>query len=359
MNLRIFTWYMVRRFFKPFFFGLGIFAVLIFLGDMFNKMHLLMKSSASLLVIMEYLWLEVPYWTVRTIPMATLLATLVAITGFMQSGEWLAVQSCGFQTKTFWRPLLGCAMGVTLLSFAAQETILPAAFQRAGRLWQERIHPEWEWDLFSDIALVAGPDHFISAREFKPSAGRLTRPLLDDFGPDGVAFQLDAKLALWDAAAKRWIFYDGVSRSFDQGRLRELPFRSKVSDFDVPPRSLIPRTTNPDEMSLRELLRYCKRRRLMGDSVTALKVAAHAKLAYPFVNLVICALGIPIALRLRRSPRVASFCVALALSFLYLWVIELGRALGAGGRLPPLAAAWSPNVVFAALAAVLLKKWEV
>ena len=33
--MSIFSWYMVRRFIKPFFFGVGLFAVLIFLGDLF------------------------------------------------------------------------------------------------------------------------------------------------------------------------------------------------------------------------------------------------------------------------------------------------------------------------------------
>ena len=319
-----------------------------------------MKSQASLWVILQYLWLEVPYWGVRTIPMATLLATLVAVSGFVQSGEWLAVQACGFESKTFWKPLLWCSLIVTALSFAAQETVLPVCAHRADQLWQERIHPEWEWDLYYDIAIVAGPDRFLSAREFKPSEGRLTRPMLDAFDAGRVVYQIDAKSARWDATAARWIFFDGVQRHFGEGRKKgeETAFHEKLSDFDIPPRQLIPRTTNPDEMSLKELLRYSAQMKRLGVPVTPLVAAAHAKVAYPFVNLILCALGIPIAMRLRRGPKVVSFCVALAVSFFYLWVIELGKALGTSGRLPPLAAAWSANLAFAGLAVWLLKIWE-
>ena len=99
--MKIFTLYMARKFFKPFLFGLGLFALLIFLGDMFDKMNYLFKTKASLWVVFQYLWLEVPYWTIRVIPMATLLATLVAITGFVQSGEWIAAQASGFKTRDF------------------------------------------------------------------------------------------------------------------------------------------------------------------------------------------------------------------------------------------------------------------
>ena len=355
--MSIFSWYMVRRFISPFLFGAGLFAVLIFLGDLFDKMHHLMKSQAPLWIIIQYLWLDVPYWAVRTVPMATLLATLVAITGFIQSGEWLAGQACGFESRTFWKPLLGCSLAVTVLCFAAQETILPACYHRARQLWQERIHPEWEWDVFQGVAFVVGPQRFISAQQLAVKEGRLQRPVLEEVGPGGVARQLDALSASWDPVLGRWVFLKGVERTFHRGVMREIAFASKVSELDLSPRTLIPRTVDPDEMSLRELIRYYRRMRRLGVPVTPLRVAAHAKLAYPFTNVILCALGIPIALRLRRSPKVVNFCGAMALSFLFLWVMELGKALGAGGRLPPMAAAWIPNLVFAGLAAWLIKRW--
>jgi lipopolysaccharide export system permease protein len=355
--MSIFAWYMVRRFVKPFLFGLGLFAVLIFLGDLFDKMHQLMKSAAPLWIILQYLWLDVPYWGVRIIPMATLLATLVAITGFIQSGEWLAGQACGFESRTFWTPLLGCSLAVTVLCFSAQETILPACYHRARQLWQERICPDGAWNLFHGVAFVVGPERFVSAQTMVVTEGRLERPVLEDLGPEGVTRQLDALQASWDDALGRWVFFNGVERTFDQGVMREASFARRVSELDLSPRTLIPRTVDPDEMSLRELLSYTQRMRRMGVSVTQLRVAAHAKLAYPFSNLILCALGIPIALRLRRSPNVVNFCVAMALSFLFLWVMELGKALGSGGALPPVAAAWTPNLVFGGLAAELIRRW--
>ncbi len=354
----IFTRYMAGRFFKPFVFGLALFSLLIFLGDMFDKMNYLIKSSAPLGVILVYLWLEVPYWTIRVFPMATLLATLVALTGFVQSGEWIAVQSCGLRTRDFWRPLLACAFAVALLAFAAQETILPVCYRRARRIWQDRIHPEWQWEIFSDISLIGAPGEFIETRLFVPAKGTLDRPVLERIGPSGVEYQLDAKGAAWDKAQGRWIFHDGVERTFTPNGMRQEPFKTKVSDLVVPPLSLIPRTQEPDEMSLRELRELLRRSAHLGISQRELRLAISNKLAYPFTNFVICALGIPIALRLRRSAKIISFCVALGLSFLYLWFMEIGRALGMGGGMPPVLAAWTANLVFGALAIYLIRQYD-
>jgi lipopolysaccharide export system permease protein len=349
---------MVGRFLKPFAFGLGLFAVLIFLGDTFDKMNPIMRSHASLWTILQCLWLEVPYWAGRVIPMATLLATLVAIGGFVQSGEWLATQSCGIETKRFWIPVLYCALAVSLVAFAAQETVMPAAWARSRRLWREKVHPEWEWTKYQNVALLGGADQFVQAWLFLPKEGKLERPILETMGEHGVDRQLDAKYAFWDPARARWVFHDGVERTFGEKGVVEKPFATQVSDLDAPPLDLIPRATSPDELTMREALAYSRRVGRFGGSPREYEVAAMAKLAYPFTNLIICALGIPIALRLRKSSRVISFCAALALSFVFLWMTEVGRTIGVSGQLPPFAAAWLANAGFGILALVLIRRWD-
>ncbi len=353
--IRIFSRYMASRFFKPFAFGLCVFALLVFLGDMFDHMNALAKSHATMVVILEYLWLEVPYWTIRVIPMATLLATLYALTGFVQSGEWIAAQASGFESKYFWRPVLACSLAVTAISFLAQETVLPLCYRHARILWQERIHPEWEWDKYYDIALIGGPDQFISAKMFQPKEGLMVRPLLEKVGKEGVESQLDAKKATWDGS--RWVFYDGVARDFSPGKLTQKPFDRQDSDLTVPPRNLIPRASNPDEMSYRELKQYSERVGHLGIPPRQFEIAVDAKLAAPFTNFVICALGIPIALRLQRASKIINFCAALGLSSVYLFVSEIAKTLGGGGELPPLAAAWLPNILFAGVAFYLIRLW--
>jgi lipopolysaccharide export system permease protein len=354
----IFTRHMIARFLKPFAFGLGLFAVLIFLGDMFDKMNYIVKSSAPLGVILECLWLGVPYWSVRVIPMATLLATLVAMSGFVQSGEWLATQACGFETRRFWLPILGASAAVAVVSFAAQETVMPAAWARSQRLWHEQVHPEPEWAVYSDVVFALDDRLFVQAGIFSPKEGTLKRTILETLGPQGVVSQLDALSAEWDPGPRRWVFKNGVERVFGPQGAVEKAFASQVSELDSPPVEMIPRPRNPDEMTLKEVRSYARRVGRFGGSPREYEVAAQAKLAYPLANLVICALGIPIALRLRKSSRVVSFCGALVISFVYLWCMEVGRAMGVGGTLPAWAAAWAANALFGATAVVLIRRWD-
>jgi lipopolysaccharide export system permease protein len=356
--MTIFDRYMAGRFLKPFAFGLGLFAVLIFLGDTFDKMNYIVKTRASLAVVFEHLVLAVPYWAIRVIPMATLLATLVAVGGFVQSGEWLATQACGLRTRQFWLPVLACSLGVSVVAFVAQETVMPAAWARSRRLWHEKVHPQWEWTKYENVVLQGEPGQFVQSWLFLPKDGKMERPILELLGPDGVERQFDAKYALWDAGRGLWTFHDGVERAFVGDGVSEKPFAVRDTPLQTTPLELVPRATNPDELTWAQVRDYARRVGRIGGSPREYEVAGHAKLAYPFTNLIICALGIPIALRLRRSSKVVSFFAALILSFAFLWTMEVGRTLGVSGSLPPFAAAWLANAGYGALAAVLIRRWD-
>lgn len=355
MKPAIFTRYVVRAFLGPFAFGLAVFALLAFLGDLFDKMGRIATGHASAWAVVQYLALQLPYWAVRIVPMATLLATLFAVASFVASGELTAVQAAGFEGRRFFRPLLWASVLVSLFAFAAQETLLPACFSRAQSLWRDQIHPTWEWDRYHDVVLVPGPNRLVSSSLFVVKEGTLKRPVLDDFAAGRLTREVDAEEAVWTPLAGRWVFSKGVERTFDAhgGLSGERAFDWWDSDLTTPPRGLAPTLKSHEEMTLRETVVEVRRYQEHGRSTRPLWTAFHQKLAYPFTNIVLCALGLPIALRLRRAPRAVSFGAALTVGFLYLWFLEMGWHLGKSGRVPPMAAAWTPNMLFAAVAAAL------
>lgn len=354
--------YASGQFFRTFLFGLALFALLVFLGSVFDRMKHLAESPASFRVIFEFLWLEVPYWTYRVVPVATLLATLFAVGGFVARGEWTALQACGIRPGEFLKPILLCSLVVAALSFAAQETLIPLCHRRSQELWRTRIQPGGERDLHENIVLVGRPEEFLIVSRFFPKKGLMERVVLERYRGGILAEQMDAARARWEGAggnaSGRWILEEGVRRDFASasGGPVEAPFRSWAYDLNAPPRSLVPQSRNPEELSLWETRQYLRRIGHLGASPRETWVAVHAKLAYPFANPILCALGIPFALKLKRSGRAVNFALALAVSFGYLWLLETCRALGLAGRIPALLAGWVPNLAFGSLAFYGLRK---
>ena len=116
------------------------------------------------------------------------------------------------------------------------------------------------------------------------------------------------------------------------------------------------RPKDASEMELNELRAVIAEKATTNTPNYVERVELHRKLAIPFACLVFAALGVPLGIQPTRSVHSRGFSVSLALIFLYYLLLTLGQNLGERGALHPLAAAWLPNVILAAVAAYLLSR---
>lgn len=353
--------YLVSRFLAAFAFLFGLLLILVFLADTFDRLNLLIKQTgAGFGTLFFYLWLNVPVWAMRAVPVATLVAALSTASDFIRSGEWLAAQAAGFRPFELARQMLVGALLITAATFAAQETVLPAAREKAAKVFDRRLRPPGEAGTVKDILLIADADTFLMAREFDFRRGTLTRAVLDQYKDARLWRQMDARVARWDPRAAFWVFEDGVLREFGElsQPIREKDFRSEVSGLRVPPKELNPRKWEPDSMGIKELLRHIRRLERLGVSTEQAVLALHFKLAYPFSNLVLAALAIPVAFRSRRAGRWSVAAGALGIAFAFWCSLSIAEGLAKAGALPDPVAAWSANVLFAAAAIWLYRRTE-
>jgi lipopolysaccharide export system permease protein len=83
-------------------------------------------------------------------------------------------------------------------------------------------------------------------------------------------------------------------------------------------------------------------------------VAYYNKFAYPFANLILILIGVPIASVRRRGGQAVRFAIGLSIAFLYLSTQKLAEPLGYAGTLSPVVTAWLPHVTFALVALIVL-----
>ena len=84
------------------------------------------------------------------------------------------------------------------------------------------------------------------------------------------------------------------------------------------------------------------------------QVALWRKVSFPFVTIIMTLLAVPFAVTIGRSGAMAGIAAAIAIAIVYWTAISVFAAMGAGGVITPLLAAWAPNLLFGAGAAYLL-----
>ena len=107
----------------------------------------------------------------------------------------------------------------------------------------------------------------------------------------------------------------------------------------------------PEQMRFRELQRYAERLRASGYPTGRLETALQTKLATPLLLPLMVLLGIPFAFRIGKRGTLAGVGVGLGLGMAFTIAAAFFTKLGEVGVLPPVLAAWSPNVLSATGAA--------
>jgi lipopolysaccharide export system permease protein len=120
------------------------------------------------------------------------------------------------------------------------------------------------------------------------------------------------------------------------------------------PADLLAEAKAPDEMRYGELGRYIEALRRSGNDANKLMVERSLKVAIPVTCFIIAIFGAPLAITNPRAGAAVGIAISLGTTVVFLLVTQIMKAVGAGGVVDPIIAAWIPNIVFATAGALLL-----
>jgi len=176
-----------------------------------------------------------------------------------------------------------------------------------------------------------------------------------------------AARARWAEHLSKWTFENGWQRSWTSAPGADLQedFRKEdLRKFDVstfaelnePPPYFKKEVLQSSEMNYDELRRYIYDLQQGGFDVVRLRVQLQKKIAFPLITLVMAVLAVPFALSGGRRGALSGVVVALVIGVTYVLTSSLFEAMGNVSQLPPLIAAWSPDLIFGLAGGYLIMK---
>ncbi len=361
--MSIISKYIARKFWGPFLFILCIFCLLVFLSDTIEKIRWINSYSTTLRMVLKYSIFTMPAWVVQMLPIACLLSAILVITDMISSGEWTACLAGGFTVRQIFKPLLICIAFVALCGFAVQEFIVPDLSKSAELIFQRKIKGDknWYFNVQNDVTLRLDDKRILFAKQVKADAGIMEGMFIDIYSKDlALIKQIQAKRFVWDDLQKLWVFEDGIIRNFGkEAKVTEEPFKKLLSDYTVAPSEIAMGKTDANFLSIREIIRRIKFLEQSGLKITQEHTFLQTKLAAPFVTIIVCLLGMPLAIALKRSSKMLNIVAAIAIGFSFWWLVSVLSSAGQSGMLPAWLAAWGPVVVFAAVIYFEFKKLRI
>jgi lipopolysaccharide export LptBFGC system permease protein LptF len=128
-----------------------------------------------------------------------------------------------------------------------------------------------------------------------------------------------------------------------------------AAEFTLEPPSYFgTRQPEPQFMSYSQLRGYIDQLKTSGFDVIAQQVALERKASFPFVTLIMTLIAVPFAVTAGRRGAMYGIGVGIVIAISYWVAFSVFAALGTGGVVAPMLAAWAPNLLFGAGAAYLL-----
>ena len=109
-TVRILQKYIAKEFAKPFIFTAILFAVVIQIGHLFDRLQVFIKEDVPIKIIVPYLFAMVPLWLVQALPMCTLIASVLTLGNMASSGELFCLRATSVQNRERFRTCLRCEL---------------------------------------------------------------------------------------------------------------------------------------------------------------------------------------------------------------------------------------------------------
>jgi LPS export ABC transporter permease LptG/LPS export ABC transporter permease LptF len=367
--------YVMREFVTNFFFVLTSFAVLFVIFTFFELIGDIIRNRTALVTVGEYLINLVPFIISAVTPLCALVAVLVTFGALNRSSELTAMKATGISLYRVVTPVLVIAAVLAASLFAFDEYYLPGANRRQEALRaviknkpaQTFLRPDRKWisgqsalvgqtGLAVSSAAAGDPSRIFYYQFFDGNKDVFANLTVFELEPDTFVLRrrIFASAVHWDG--HNWIFEQGWQRTFTGETIGTYqPFSvAQFPEIKEQPSYFKKEDLQSQEMSFAELSDYIGDLRQSGFDTMRLRVQLMKKIAYPLVTLVMAILAVPFALSMGKRGSLAGISTAIALAIAYWVVAGLFEAMGNVNTLPPVLAAWSPDLLFGVAGAYLL-----
>lgn len=340
--------YITREILKGFAVVLAVVIVIYVAVDFFEKIDDFMAAGVPVFRMATFFVFKTPFIIVQIAPVAVLIASLVAFSLMNRRNEVTALKSSGIGVGTLLNPVAAAGAGFCVLLFLLSESVVPDAMSRANYIWLQQVRQKTSVIDKKDDIWIKDDRTIVHIQHYQPQKKKASGLTLSYLGEGfKVVRRIDAARGAY--VKERWVLNHVMDQRFDAaGNILSSTHMGKMKvALDLLPEDLERAVKSTAEMGFAELLGRIRQLEGQGYGVVSYRVDLHAKIAFPFVCLLMSLIGAALGVLGRtRGGITANAAYGVGASFAY-WIFHsFCISLGYGGVLPPFIAAWSANMVF-------------
>ena len=359
--MKIVDRYILKELVPPFFLGLVLFTFVLLLNRIFKLTDLIVSKGVPLLTVFKLIGNIMPSFLTLTIPMAVLLAALIAFGRLSTDSEVTALKATGFSLYRLMAPVAMLAVVAAIITAYFSIYLGPVKARNFKKdlfvLAKTRSFVTIEEEVFNDTF-----KNVVIYAQKTPSPNEMEGVFISDERNPDEPYVIIAQKGALDIDPNSGYAYLRLSngsihkKGLKRGSYQEITF--DTNDLAI---NLYDKLFAGDEMkksnremTMKELLAESASQKDSGGNYYPAMTEYYKRFSIPLACLIFGMVGPPLGLYSRRSGKSSGMTVALVIFALYYLIMKGGENLAAGGGLPPIVAALAPNIVIGALGAYIL-----
>lgn len=324
--------------------GFPLISIFINLTDNLNK--LLDRGLTVREIVISYVY-SIPENAFIVMPAAVLFATVFTVGTLGRNSELTAAKASGVSFHRMMVPILIAAIFASGLAFFVGEL---APGTTARQLEIQKAKTARPTRARSNFVYRGDAGWVYTIKSLDINARQLKQLLFErqGTGPSYPDLVIAADSASFTDSLGVWRLKNGTSRVIATPEQQAaFTFRTlRLRTLTQTPADLLAEPKAPDEMAYAELGQYIEALRRSGNDANKLIVEQALKVALPVTCFIIALFGAPLAITSPRAGAALGIAISLGTTVVFLLLTQITKAVGAGGLIDPVVAAWIPNAVF-------------
>ena len=359
--MRLIDRYIIREIVLPFLIALVVLTFLLIIPFIIEQAENLIAKGVAWPIIARLTLTLVPAQLGLTIPMALLIAILVAFGRLSGDREIVVMMACGISPLRLLRPvLLISILGAAATLWVMIESI-PDANQTFREITLRIVADRAEGQVRAREFFADFPDTVLYVREIPETGGWKDVFAADTRNPTQPIVYLARSGRMIVDREKRTIdmVLENGSRHTTNAKdpliYEMVSFEQLIVSLD--PESVFPRTgpaRGEREMTIAELQARIAELELQNLPSHNPVMEIQKKFSLPSACLVFALVGVGLGISNRRDGKLASFVLGIAVIFIYYVAMFTSGAMTKGALIPAWLAMWVPNILLGVAGVVLI-----
>ncbi|MBK7850606.1 MAG: LptF/LptG family permease [Bacteroidetes bacterium] len=354
--LKILDRYIIRKFLGTFFFSLALIILIAVVFDISEKLDDFIERKAPLnKIIFDYYFNFIPYFANLFAYLFVFISVIYFTARLAANTEIVAILNSGISFRRLLYPYFVACSALAILSFYFNGWVIPHS--NKIKLDFENVYIKNPVE-FKDRNLhrQISPGTYMYMESYNNIDNIGYRFSLEKIENGKRTWFLNSDRIVWDSTSSKWRIENYYIRSINGFHEKLASGPRMDTTLSIKPGDFKRRLNIIEAMDTPALNRFIEEEQSQGsENVNAYLIEKYRRIAVPFSTFILMLIGVSLSSRKVRGGIGAQLGLGITLSFSYILFMQVSNTFAINGSIPPLLAIWIPNIIFAGIAALLVR----